>query len=97
MDFEQKEIIKEQDEQLHEIELSIGIIKQNSKLINEKISEQEVYIQEMNNEMDKTEKKMGKAMKKIGEVLHVQNQGQVKIFLSLLFIAVILFFMLILF
>ena len=95
--MEVDEIIKEQDEQLHEIELSVGIIKKNSKLIRKTIDEQEVYIQEMNNEMEKTQKKMGKAMQKIGDLLHVQNQGQIKLFLYLLFIAIIMFFMLILF
>ena len=92
-----QEIIKEQDEQLNEIEISVGIIKQNSKLISQQIKEQEVYIQEMNKDMEKAQEKMGKAMKKIGELLHVQNVGQIKLFLSLLCIAIIMFFMLILF
>ena len=92
-----QEIIKEQDEQLNEIEFSVGIIKQNSKLISQQIREQKVYIQEMNKGMEQTQQKIGKAMKKIGELLHVQNVGQIKLFLSLLCIAILMFFLLILF
>ena len=92
-----QEIIREQDEQLNEIELNVGIIKQNSKLISQQIKDQEVYIQEMNKSMEQTQEKMGKVMKKIEELLHVQNIGQIKLFLSLLCIAILMFFMLILF
>ena len=42
--MEHKEIIKEQDEQLNEIESSVKIIKQNAKLINKTIYYQKVYI-----------------------------------------------------
>ena len=95
--MDSQEIIKEQDEQLDEIGLRVGIIKQNSRLIGNIIGEQEVYIQEMNQGMEKTQKKMGAAMKKIGDILQVQNVGQIKLFLSLLCIAIIMFFMIILF
>jgi methyl-accepting chemotaxis protein len=92
-----EEIIKEQDEQLNEIESSVKRIKQNAKLINQTIDDQKVYIQEMNDGMDQTQKKMGTAMKKIGEFLQTQNQSQIKLFLSLLCVAIIMFFILLIF
>ena len=76
--MDQEEIIKEQDEQLNEIESSVKRIKQNAQLINRTIDDQKVYIQEMNDGMDQTQKKMGAAMKKIGEFLQTQNQSQIK-------------------
>ena len=93
----QDEIIKEQDEELYEIQKSVNIIKHNSKLISNTISDQKVYIQEMNDGMDQTQKKMGKAMKKIGDLLQTQNQSQIKLFITLLFIAIVMFFMLLIF
>ena len=95
--MDHEEIIKEQDEQLQDIELSIGVIRQNSKLISKQISEQEVYIQEMNKGMEQTQEKMGKAMQKIADLLHVESVGQIKLFFSLLCIAIVMLFMLILF
>ena len=93
----QDEIIKEQDEELYEIQKSVNIIKHNSKLISSTISDQKVYIQEMSDDMDQTKKKMGKAMKKIGDLLQTQNQSQIKLFITLLFIAIVMFFMLLIF
>ena len=92
-----EEIIKEQDEQLDEIKSSVIRIKQNARLINQTIDEQKEYIQEMNDGMDQTQKKMGVAMKKIGEFLQTQNQSQIKLFLTLLCVAIIMFFILLLF
>ena len=54
-----KKKLKEQDEQLNEIESSVKRIKQNAQLINRTIDDQKVYIQEMNDGMDQTQKKMG--------------------------------------
>ena len=95
--MDQEEIIKEQDEQLNEIESSVKRIKQNAQLINRTIDDQKVYIQEMNDGMDQTQKKMGTAMKKIGEFLQTQNQSQIKLFLSLLCVAIVMFLILLLF
>ena len=95
--MDHEEIIKEQDEQLNEIESSVKRIKQNARLINKTIDEQKGYIQEMSDGMDQTQKKMGTAMKKIGEFLQTQNQSQIKLFLTLLCIAIIMFFILLLF
>ena len=95
--MDHEEIIKEQDEQLNEIENSVIRIKNNAKLINKTIGEQKVYIQEMNEGMDQTQVKMSTAMKKIGEFLQIQNQGQIKFFLTLVCIAILMFFILILF
>ena len=95
--MDQEEIIKEQDEQLNEIEYSVKRIKQNAQLINRTIDDQKVYIQEMNDGMDQTQKKMGAAMKKIGEFLQTQNQSQIKLFLSLLCVAIVMFLILLLF
>ena len=92
-----KKLIKEQDEQLNEIESSVKRIKQNAQLINRTIDDQKVYIQEMNDGMDQTQKKMGAAMKKIGEFLQTQNQSQIKLFLSLLCVAIVMFLILLLF
>ncbi len=72
-------------------------IKQNAKLINQTIDDQKVYIQEMNDGMDQTQKKMGTAMKKIGEFLQTQNQSQIKLFLTLLCVAIVMFLILLLF
>ena len=95
--MDQDEIIKEQDEELYEIQKSVKIIKQNSKLISNTISDQKVYIKEMNNGMDQTQDKMGKAMKKIGDFLQTQNQSQIRLFISLLFVAIVIFFILLIF
>ena len=95
--MDHEEIIKEQDEQLNEIESSVKRIKQNARLINKTIDEQKGYIQEMSDGMDQTQKKMGTAMKKIGEFLQTQNQSQIKLFLTLLCVAIVMFFILLLF
>ena len=95
--MDHEEIIKEQDEQLNEIESVVKRIKENAKLINETIDDQKVYIQEMNEGMDQTQQKMGTAMKKISDFLQTQNQSQLKLFLTLLCIAIIMFFILLLF
>ena len=95
--MEHQDIIKEQDDQLEEIESIVNKIKNNSKLIQDTINEQKVYIQEMNEGMDQSQQKMGAAMKKIGQFLQTQNQSQIKIFMTLLCISVILFLVLLLF
>ena len=92
-----EEIIKEQDEQLEEIESIVNKIKNNSKLIQDTINQQKVYIQEMNEGMDQSQEKMGAAMKKIGQFLQTQNQSQIKVFMTLLCISVILFLVLLMF
>ena len=93
--MDHNQIIKEQDDQLNEIENSVKKIKQNAKLINQTIDAQKVYIKEMDEGMDKTEEKMGFAMKKIGTLLQTQNKGQIKTFLTLLCVAIVLFLILI--
>lgn len=95
--MEHQDIIKEQDEQLEEIESIVNKIKNNSKLIQDTINEQKVYIQEMNEGMDQSQQNMGAAMKKIGQFLQTQNQSQIKVFMTLLCISVILFLVLLLF
>ncbi len=95
--MEQEEIIKEQDDQLEEIESIVNKIKNNSKLIQDTINQQKVYIQEMNEGMDQSQEKMGAAMKKIGQFLQTQNQSQIKVFMTLLCISVILFLVLLMF
>ena len=95
--MEQEEIIKEQDDQLEEIESIVNKITNNSKLIQDTINQQKVYIQEMNEGMDQSQEKMGAAMKKIGQFLQTQNQSQIKVFMTLLCISVILFLVLLMF
>ena len=95
--MEHEEIIKEQDDQLEEIESIVNKIKNNSKLIQDTINQQKVYIQEMNEGMDQSQEKMGAAMKKIGQFLQTQNQSQIKVFMTLLCISVILFLVLLMF
>ena len=63
MDHDQ--IIREQDEQLEEIESAVINIKNNARLINETIDEQKVYIKEMDEGMDKTQNQMNYAMDKL--------------------------------
>ena len=95
--MEHDEIIKEQDEQLEEIQSIVNKIKNNSKLIGDTISAQKAYIQEMNEGMDQSQQKMGAAMKKIGQFLQTQNQSQIKVFLTLLCVSIFLFLLLLLF
>ena len=95
--MEQEEIINEQDDQLEEIESIVNKIKNNSKLIQDTINQQKVYIQEMNEGMDQSQEKMGAAMKKIGQFLQTQNQSQIKVFMTLLCVSVILFLVLLMF
>lgn len=51
----------------------------------------------MDEGMTKTEEKMGFAMKKIGNLLQTQSKGQIRTFLSLLCVAIVMFFILVLF
>ena len=93
----QDEIIKEQNKQLEEIEYYVKSIKTKSKLIDDQIIDQKGYIQEMNEGMDQSQQKIGAAMKKIGQFLKTENQSQIKVFLLLLFVAIIMFLLLLLF
>ena len=94
MDHEQ--IIKEQDEQLEEIESAVINIKNNARLINQTIDEQKVYIKEMDEGMDKTQNQMNYAMDKLSTLLQTKNKGEIKCFITLLCISIILFLILIL-
>ena len=93
MDHEQ--IIKEQDEQLEEIESAVINIKNNARLINETIDEQKVYIKEMDEGMDKTQNQMNYAMDKLSTLLQTKNKGEIKCFITLLCISILLFLILI--
>ena len=95
--MDKDQIIKEQDEQLDEIENSVKRIKQNALMINKTIDDQKIYIKEMDEGMDKTQQKMGTSMKKIGDFLQTQNQSQIKTFLTLTCVAIVLFFILLIF
>ena len=93
----QDEIIKEQDEQLDEIASIVKNIKNNSRLIEETINDQKIYIQDMNEGMDQTKEKTGVAMKKIGQFLQTENKSQIKLFFSLLSDAIVMFLILLVF
>ena len=93
----QDEIIKEQDEQLDEIASIVKNIKNNSRLIEETINDQKTHIQDMNEGMDQTKEKMGVAMKKIGQFLQTENKSQIKLFFSLLSVAIVMFLILLVF
>ena len=93
MDHEQ--IIREQDEQLEEIESAVINIKNNARLINETIDEQKVYIKEMDEGMDKTQNQMNYAMDKLSTLLQTKNKGEIKCFITLLCISILLFLILI--
>ncbi len=94
MDHDQ--IIREQDEQLEEIESAVINIKNNARLINETIDEQKVYIKEMDEGMDKTQNQMNYAMDKLSTLLQTKNKGEIKCFITLLCISILLFLILIL-
>lgn len=94
--MDQEQIIKEQDDQLEEIEQSVKKIKENAKMINTAIDDQKTIIKEMGEGMDKTEEKMGFAMKKLSTLLQTQNKGQIKLFLTLLCVSIVMFLVLIL-
>ena len=51
----------------------------------------------MNEGMDASQQKMGNAMKKISQFLQTDNKSQIKIFIYLLCIAIIMFLVLLLF
>ena len=73
------------------------VIKNNSKLIKSTIEEQKIYIQEMNEGMDASQQKMGYALQKIGQFLQTENKSQIKVFLTLLCVAIVMFLVLLLF
>lgn len=50
----------------------------------------------MGNKMNTTEEKMGKAMTKLSKLLQTTDKGQMKTFMTLLCVAIILFFFLML-
>ena len=95
--MDHNQIIKEQDEQLSEIEQSVKRIRTNAKLIDATVDEQKNYIKEMDQGMDKTQTKMGNAMKKIGNLLQTQSKGQIKFFLTLCCTCIIMILVLIIF
>ena len=92
--MDHRDIIREQDEQLSEIESSVKRIKENAKKINETIGEQTVYIKEMDQGMDKTQEQMSFAMTKIGTLLKTKSKGEIKCFLSLFCLGIVLFLLL---
>ncbi len=94
--MDQDQVIKEQDNQLEEIEMSVKKIRHNAEAINTAIDDQKIMIKEMGEGMDKTEEKMGFAMKKLGNLLQTQSKGQIKLFLSLLCISIVMFLILVL-
>lgn len=49
----------------------------------------------MDNGMTKTEKEMGKAMTKLSQLLKTTDKGQIKTFIILLVVSIVLFFVLI--
>ena len=51
-------------------------------------------LNEMGNKMDKTDEKMGKAMTKLSQLLQTTDRGQMKTFMTLLCVAIVLFFIL---
>ena len=85
----------EQDGQIEEIGNVVGRIKPMVNLIGDSINTQKVLLDEMGNKMDKTEEKMGKAMGKLSQLLKTTDKGQLKTFIILLIISIILFFVLI--
>ena len=89
------QIIKEQDEQLAEIQNSVKRIKENSKIIHETIDNQNIYIKEIDEGIDKNKENMNYAMNKIGTLLKTKNKGQIKCFLTLICISLFLIFLLI--
>jgi nitrogen fixation/metabolism regulation signal transduction histidine kinase len=89
------QIIKEQDEQLTEIQNSVKRIKENSKIIHETINNQNIYIKEIDEGIDKNKENMNYAMNKIGTLLKTKNKGQIKCFLTLICISLFLIFLLI--
>jgi peptidoglycan hydrolase CwlO-like protein len=94
--MDHRDIIREQDEQLSEIESSVKRIKENAEKINETIGEQTVYIKEMDQGMDKTQEQMSFAMTKIGTLLKTKSKGEIKCFLSLFCLGIVLFLLLLL-
>ena len=78
------------------IESSVKRIKENAKKINETIGEQTVYIKEMDQGMDKTQEQMSFAMTKIGTLLKTKSKGEIKCFLSLFCLGIVLFLLLLL-
>ena len=89
------QIIKKQDEQLTEIQNSVKRIKENSKIIHETIDNQNIYIKEIDEGIDKNKENMNYAMNKIGTLLKTKNKGQIKCFLTLICISLFLIFLLI--
>ena len=70
MDHEQ--IIREQDEQLTEIQNSVKRIKQNSKMINQTIKDQNIFIKDLDQGIDQSKNQMNFAMEiisQLGEIL----------------------------
>ena len=49
-------------------------------------------LNEMGNKMNTTEEKMGKAMTKLSQLLQTTDKGQMKTFMTLLCVAIVLFF-----
>jgi predicted PurR-regulated permease PerM len=92
MDHEQ--IIREQDEQLTEIQNSVKRIKQNSKMINQTIKDQKIFIKDIAQGIDQSKNQMNFAMEKIGNLLQTKNKGQIKCFLTLICIIFFLIFLL---
>lgn len=85
----------EQDEQLEEIGNVVKRIKPMVNIIGDSIDTQKILLDEMGNKMNKTEEKMGKAMTKLSQLLKTTDKGQIKTFVILLIVSIVLFFVLI--
>ncbi|KAK2176343.1 hypothetical protein NP493_668g01011 [Ridgeia piscesae] len=93
---QQQLMVDGQDDQLHLISGSVGVLKNMSQQIGTELDEQSVMLDDFAHEMDTTDSKMDNVMKKMAKVLHMSNDRRqwcaIGVLLVIMFIVILLFF-----
>lgn len=93
--YKMQNMIEESDKHIDEIKNVVQRMKPGVNKIGEEIGKQKILLEEIGNKMDETDEKMGKTMTKLSQLLKTKDKGQIKTFIILLIISIVLFFVVI--
>lgn len=95
---QQQLMSEQQDEQLHLVSGTIGVLKNMSERIGMELDEQAVMLDDFTHEVDNTQSKLDNVMKKLAKVSHMTSDRRqwcaIGILLCILFVVILLFFIL---
>lgn len=95
---QQQQVIRQQDETLEKIGSSVGVLKGMSEKIGTEIGDHLVIMDEMGNQMDRTDSTMSVVMKKLQKVSHLSDDKSqwtvIIVLLIVLLVVLLLFFIL---